>query len=110
MTMRAFVAPAVLIVCFTFLAGCGQTPQLGGDEACMNAADALWTAVSAKRTDLLDQSANKIESLHSETRLPDGAFESLSNVVAIARTGEWIDARTRLRKFIRGQRPAVAHN
>ena len=97
----------LLAAIFLPLAGCGQTPQLGGQRECLSAADALWTAVTAKRADLLDNSATEVERLHAAASLPDAAFDVLSGVIAKARAGEWTDARVTLKAFIRGQRPAT---
>ncbi len=93
--------------CLISLAGCSATPQLAGDEDCIAATDALLTAVSSKRQELLDASAAEIERLRSAGKLPDDAFESLSAVVARARAGEWAESRATLKKFIQGQRPAA---
>ena len=92
---------ALILLCL----GCSDTPQLGSEE-CLGAADALWTAVTAKNLDLLEQSAAKIEKLHSSAELSDAAFEQLSGVIATARTGDWPGARGALKKFVQGQRPS----
>lgn len=106
--MNRHVRHAVLAgICLALLAGCARTPQIGGDKECFSAADALWTAVSAKRPDLLDRSAAEVERLHAGAKLPDEAFESLSSVVSKARAGQWSDARAALKTFIRAQRPAT---
>lgn len=86
--------------------GCGQTPQLGGNRESLAAADALWTSVTAKRLDLLDQSESRIAELHAAAKVPDDAFEVLAGVIATARAGQWSDARLALKAFVRGQRPA----
>ena len=88
-----------MIVAATLLsAGCGGPPQFGSDEACLKAADALWTAVTAKRIELVDQAESEIQRLHDASRLPDDAFASLSEIVATARAGRWSDARARSRR------------
>ena len=84
--------------------GCSDTPQLGSEE-CLGTADALWTAVTAKNLQLLEQSAAQIEKLHSTAELSDAAFERLIGVIATARTGDWSGARAALKEFVRGQRP-----
>jgi hypothetical protein len=99
-TLGALGAAVVLFLCL----GCSDTPQLGSD-ACLGAADALWTSVTAKSAELLDQSASKIEKLHATAELSDAAFERLSVVIATARAGDWSGARLALKEFVRGQRP-----
>ena len=100
---RAYVAISCSAVVM-FCVGCGATPQLGSEE-CLGAADALWAAVAAKNSDLLEKSATKIEKLHSATKLSDAAFEELTDIIATARTGDWPSARGALKKFVQGQRP-----
>jgi hypothetical protein len=87
------------------MVGCAEPPQIAGDEECMRATDALWTAVTSKRMPLLDNCAKKIEGLHAEGRLANDAHEQLAAIVATARAGEWDSARKTLKAFIVGQRP-----
>jgi len=100
----AALAAFMLMTC-TLASGCGKPPQLSSPGN-LEAADALWTAVSAKQTNLLDSSASEIESLHSTQKMPDDVYASLSGVVATAREGDWAAARATLKTFIQGQRPA----
>lgn len=102
----AIGAAMCLALCLAPLAGCGDTPQLGGDDDCLAAADALWTAIGAKRADLVDQSAREIDRLHTAAKMNDEAFDALSAVVVTARAGEWSDARAALKSFVQGQRRA----
>jgi len=97
---------AIVLASCLVLADCGSTPQLGGDQECLGAADALWTAIGAQRSDLVDAAAEKLERLHSAGKMPDDAFEDISEIVAQARAGEWSDARAALKTFVQGQRPA----
>ena len=99
-TISAMGAGLVLLLCL----GCSDTPQLGSD-ACLGAADALWTSVTARSLELLDQSAAKIEKLHATAELSDAAFERLTAVISTARAGDWSGARSALKEFVRGQRP-----
>jgi hypothetical protein len=90
--------------------GCGATPQIGANEESVCAADALWTAVTSKRTPLIDNCANKIDALHGSGKLQDDAFQILSGVVASARGGDWAAARNSLKTFLKNQRPTAARN
>ena len=47
------------------LTGCSGPPQMGGDKEVFGAVDALYTAVTAKRTDLLDRSEQKLTDLRA---------------------------------------------
>ncbi len=97
-----------LLLGVLFVAGCSRTPQMGGNEACMKAADALWTAVNLKQPEFLDSSAAEIERLHKAGDMPLEAYESLGSIIATSREGQWTDARAALKTFIRGQRPKSA--
>jgi len=96
----------LLIACLLVTTGCGGPPQMAGNEECMTAADALWTAVNKKRTDLVDTSAAEIDRLSKAGTMPEAAYKELSEIITTARAGEWADARASLKSFIRGQRPA----
>ena len=96
-----------IVVAIVGAGGCGQTPQLGNEQA-LAAADALWTSVTARNSELLESSAKRIEQLHDAAELPDDAFNSLTSVIALARSGKWDEARKSLKSLVRGQRPAPA--
>jgi len=101
----AFFAGLVVVL----LGGCSRTPQIGGDRECLAAADALWTAVTARQSGLLESSAAEIEQLHAEAKLPDDAFAALGAIIASARAERWPEARVALKTFVRGQRRAAGH-
>jgi len=104
--IRVFRISSLAVLLLVAQAGCSGTPQLNGDEESLGAADALWTAVTAKRSDLLDKSAARIDELHTAGNLPDEAYQSLQAVIAQAREGQWAEARKALKAFVKGQRPA----
>lgn len=95
----------VLLVLTLLAAGCRPTPQLGTPES-LGAADALWTAITAKDDQLVNKSAERIDQLHNAGKLADDAYQSLQQIIATARKGEWDSARGALKTFVRGQRPA----
>ena len=94
-----FVSSYVLL-----MSGCGQQAQIGADPKCFDSVDALWTAMGAKRTDLLEQTEKDLNALHSEGKLPDKAHTSLQGMIDTAKAGEWKSARADLRKFMEAQR------
>jgi hypothetical protein len=106
--MNAYrVGVSVLLLSVWLVSGCQRTPQLAGQRECMKAADALWTAVNVKQSDLLDRSAGEIERLHAAGEMPPDAYENLARIIATARASQWSDARAELKKFLRDQRPAA---
>jgi hypothetical protein len=102
---RLILGTAGLVLSLLAVAGCSRTPQLAGDRDALSAADALWTAITAKDSDLLENSAAAIGKLHAEAHLTDEAYGALENVMQTARAGNWSDARAALKTFVRGQRP-----
>ena len=86
------------------LVGCGGTAQIGQDDDCLAAVDALYTAVTSRRPELLEQSTARIETLHTEGKFPDGAYDSLQPITARAKKGEWEQAARDLYRFIKAQR------
>lgn len=102
-------APAccVLLAVMVFvvaLSGCRKTPQLGSEES-LGAADALWTAVTAKDLKLVDQCEQSLKRLHQDSKLSTEAFGDLEDIIAVARSGDWDEARGDLKTFVRGQLP-----
>jgi hypothetical protein len=100
----AHLAILCLLLGLPLTSGCSRAPQLGGDEDCLLAAEALWTAITSKRTPLVDASAGEIDKLHAAGKLHDDAYESLSGVVASARAEDWASARKSLKFLLSGQR------
>lgn len=103
--VRGRLATTAAALCLALtLVGCGGPSQIGSDEEALKAVDALYTAVSTRRIDLLDGCAARIDELHSTGKLPDGAFSQLKPLIAEARSGKWETSLRKLYDFIRGQR------
>lgn len=100
------ILAAILAFAAAATGGCGGQPQISGDRESLAAADALWTAVTARRSELVEQCATEVRRLHERAQMPDDAFESLEGVIAEAQAGHWDNARGALKAFLRGQRPA----
>ena len=86
------------------VSGCSGPPPLESDEA-FSTADALYTAITSHRTELLDDSEARLKELKDDGKLSADAFESLSEIVKQARTGDWQNAAEELDSFIRYQPP-----
>lgn len=84
--------------------GCGRPAQIGASDEVLSAVDALYTAIAARRTDLLDKSAARIEELRASGELPDAAHRQLKSYIEESRAGKWADAVRKLHDFIRSQR------
>lgn len=85
-------------------AGCVEAPQIGADEDAFAGVDALYTAVTTKRLDLLNRCRKNLVSLKSDGKLPAAAFDSLEPIIDQAEKGEWRPAAERLYDFMRQQR------
>ncbi len=86
------------------LIGCGRPPQVVDDGECFRAVDALWTAVTSKRTDLLEQTANELDLLHAAGNLTEAGHRALTSIIRDARSKEWAKSATNLKHFMQGQR------
>src|SRR5262245_29093413 len=98
--------PVLVGLCAIFLlaVGCGDPPQIGPDEEAFKAVDALYTAVTSRRPQLLDQCDRQLQDLQKQGKLPDPAHEALQKIIAKARNEEWEAAALALSKFMKGQR------
>ena len=93
-----------LLVALLFSYGCGRPPQVVHDEECFSAVEALWTAVTTKRTDLLEQSATELDRLHAAGKLSEEGHDALDEIIQSARDEEWMPAAKSLKVFMLGQR------
>lgn len=94
----------LLIAALVCNAGCARIVQIGTDEEAFSEVDALYTAVTTRRTDLLSDSKARLASLRDDGRLPEAALAQLQPVIAQAEKGEWKVGAENLYIFIRHQR------
>jgi len=100
--------PSVLLLSLWLsVLGCGGPPALESDEAILTT-DALYTAITSRRTELLDDSEGRLKKLRDDGQLSGKAFEALAHIIQQARSGNWQDAAEDLDGFIR-QQPPHAH-
>ena len=102
LTSKFPVLLALLLV--LSLAGCGSAPTMGKDPETLGAVDALFTALTSQRTELLDHCEADLRKLHAGGKLPDAAQEHLTGIIAEARSGQWRPAAEKLNRFIKAQR------
>lgn len=105
MLHRLLVLPLLIVALCLSTGGCSPPQVLQNDE-CLAAVDALWTAVTARRTDLLDQAEAELERLYDAGSIPADGNAELGKIIDQAKSGEWEPAARRLKKFIQGQRRA----
>lgn len=85
-------------------AGCNRVPQVLSDEAVFGELDALYTAVTTKRPDLLKECQRRIANLHDEKRMSDAGYKEVQAIVTLSEQNKWSSAAQRLYDFMRGQR------
>lgn len=97
---------AILLCCaiLSILAGCRPVPQVVNDEAVFGELDALYTAVTTKRQNLLKDCRERLTKLHEEQRLSDAGFTEVSTIMQMCDDEDWSDAAQRLYTFMRAQR------
>ncbi len=93
---------AFTVIGLLAMPGC-SAPQLDSEEG-LQVADALFTAVTSQRTNLLEQVSSNLEQHHANGKVSGECYIELHGVVEQARSGEWKPAAKRLRKFIKAQR------
>jgi hypothetical protein len=101
--MHKIIATSLLLA-VALSTGCGETPQLGGDEASWTTADALWTAVTAKNPSLVQDCAVQIRNLQAKGKLAPETAAALEALTKEALDGSWDEARNDLKAFVQGQR------
>ncbi|HVV99497.1 MAG TPA: hypothetical protein VHB77_04115 [Planctomycetaceae bacterium] len=79
-------------------------PQLGHDEEVFQTVDALFTALTSRDPQRLDDCVQRLQFQRETGRLPVRAARSLDRVIAQAQRGEWRSAAEQLYRFILGQR------
>ena len=97
------VKARVIATCLVFVAiGCG-TPQLGPDEESYKTVDALYTAVTGRRADLVTACESRLRERHDVGKLPDPVWKELSTIIGKSRDGNWEAACERLNDFMKRQ-------
>lgn len=79
-------------------------PALGSDEDVSKTVDALFTALTSRNIDWMDDCEQRLHIYRDEARLPPKSTKYLDAVIAQARAGEWDQAARRLYDFILRQR------
>lgn len=83
--------------------GCSGSPQVG--VANIELVEALATATSTRRGDLLERCAGRAKEAREEGTLSAEAFEEVESILATARGGDWERARERAYRLRDGQSP-----
>jgi hypothetical protein len=82
--------------------GCGGSPGVTS-EAGLKSLDALYRAVTSRKSELLDQCAIQVNRLETSGDLSSSAADSMEGVIQLAEAGDWQQAAENLDKYIRLQ-------
>ena len=86
------------------ITGCRRVPQVLTDEAVFGELDALYTAVTSKRRELLSDCRKRLTQLHKDKKLSDAGFAEVETIMNMSEDNKWGDAAQRLYDFMRAQR------
>lgn len=95
---------ALLVLSAMFASPGCSTPQVLGDEEVFTSLDALWTAVTSRKVDRLQDVTNRLIDLRDTGKLSPSGWKALEPILQSAFEEEWESAAKRLKKFIRAQR------
>lgn len=87
--------------------GCNSAPPLGSEEV-SSTADALYTAVTSRRPELVDSVEESLNKLQADQQISPAAMIALQAIIDQARAGDWQAAAEELDQLIRNQ-PAHDH-
>lgn len=82
--------------------GCNSAPPLGSEEV-SSTADALYTAVTSRRPELVDAVEANLRKLKAEQQVSPAAMTALQAIIDQARDGKWQAAAEELDQLIRSQ-------
>lgn len=81
-----------------------STPQMNADEEVMKTVDALFTALTSKHIQRLNDCEQTLQKYRLDGRLANNASKSLEAIIQRARAGEWDSSSKTLYDFILAQR------
>jgi hypothetical protein len=79
-------------------------PQMGSDERVFSAVDALYTAVTSRQENLIDDCETRLHKLRDDGKLPPESGDALDGIIKHCRGGDWETAARELYRYIQAQR------
>ena len=102
---RSFLSRRRLLLSVCLAAcGCSGTPQIGVSEEAFGEVDALYTAVTSKRPQLVSECEQRLSALSTSGKLPPEAWQEIAAVCDLTKHDDWPNAAQRLWNFMRNQR------
>lgn len=102
-SQRGWTLSLILLLGGAF-AGCQRAEQMIDDPAVFRELDALYTAITSHRMELLQASQARLQGLHENKQISDAGFQSIFVVIERAEQGEWQPAAESLYHLMRQQR------
>ena len=93
---------AVVTIAFAYWAWTA-TPKLQPSDEVYTSLDALFTAVTAHKSPMVETSATRLDALHREGKIPDPAWKRITRVIDLAKDGQWESSAKSLYQFIERQ-------
>lgn len=94
----------IITALMLFFSGCSGPAAVESPEA-IRTVDALYTAVTSRREDLVDEAETRLKTLMADGKLSAEAMGQIGDIILMARNNQWQPAAERLDTFIR-QQPA----
>jgi hypothetical protein len=90
-----------LVAILVVSAGCGGPPQVGAKN--YRLIESLRTAISARRSDWLEDNARLASKRREAGQLDDEQFAAFESIIALARAGNWADAEYEVIRLAKAQ-------
>lgn len=98
----ALVCAVVAVVWLTI--ALRPVPQLGSEEETLKAVDALFTAVNAHDSKLVEQCATQLTNLRQANKIGPEPYAHLESIIAQSREARWRQSSHQLYDFMMAQR------
>ena len=84
--------------------GCGQPQLANAEEEDYRLVMQLNAALASQRADLLETTAERLESRRQQGKIPSGAVEAMQAMIQLAQQGDWKQAHQDCLRFMKGQK------
>ncbi len=104
-TLKTLCLISLVLISGLSMSGC-STPQVLGNEEVYTSLDALWTAVTSRNLDRVQEVTNELIRLRDEGGLSKEGWGAIEPILQQAFAEKWEPAARSLKKFIGAQRKA----
>ncbi len=100
--VRSCASAKWLVMILAASIGCGGPPQVGAGN--YRLIESLRTAISARRSDWLEENAKLASQRQAAGELNNEQFAAFESIITQARGGNWADAENEVIRFAKAQR------